>query len=139
MKNKTNLYNATKKILKDVRFGNLSNRLNTDLSSEDSEFVADFNNMLESIADREAMIKEYQAYILEQTEHLKSLFNMLNEGAMTLSEDLKIITINDMLIKWLRKNKNKLIGLNITEALKPYTIKELSSNKTTSDNELKKS
>ncbi len=129
MKNKTNLYNATKKILKDVRFGNLSNRLNTDLFLEDSEFVADFNNMLESIADREAMIKEYQAYILEQTEHLKSLFNMLNEGAMTLSEDLKIVTVNDMLAKWLRKNKNKLIGLNITEALKPYTIKELSSNK----------
>ena len=91
MKNKTNLYNATKKILKDVRFGNFSNRLNPDLFLEDAEFVNDFNNMLESIIDREEMIKEYQSYILEQTEHLKSLFNMLNEGAMTLSDDFKII------------------------------------------------
>ena len=129
MKNKTNLYNATKKILKEVRFGNLSNRLNSDLFQEDIEFVNDFNNMLESIIDREEMIKEYQAYILEQAEHLKSLFNMLNEGAMTLSEDFKIITVNDMQAKWLRKTKQKLIGLSIFDILKPYNIKEFSSNK----------
>ncbi len=129
MRTKTDLYQATKKILKEVRFGNLSSRLSIKHFPCDVEFVNDFNNMLEAVIDREKMINEYQNYILDQSEHLKSLFNMLNEGAMTLSEDFKIITINDLQTKWFRKHKKDLVGDYIFDVLKNYTIREFPSNR----------
>lgn len=129
MLKKTDLYKATKKILKDIRFGKLSERLALEKFPEDAEFVTDFNNMLETIEDREAMIAEYKNYIFNQNEHLKNLFNMLNEGAITISDDYKILSVNDIQAKWLRKSKKYLVDTPITQVLKKYTIREYPSNK----------
>ncbi|MCQ2957432.1 MAG: HAMP domain-containing histidine kinase [Candidatus Gastranaerophilales bacterium] len=122
MLNKFDLYNNVKKILKEVRFGNLSNRLSLDKYTDDTDFINDFNNMLEALDDRENMIKEYQNTMQANNEYLKALFNMLNEGAMTLSEDLKILTINTTLVKWLRKSKTNLIGQYLPDILKKYSV-----------------
>lgn len=129
MLKKTDLYKATKKILKDIRFGKLSERLALEKFPEDAEFVTDFNNMLETIEDREAMIAEYKNYIFNQNEHLKNLFNMLNEGAITISDDYKILSVNDIQAKWLRKSKKYLVDTPIIQVLKKYTIREYPSNK----------
>jgi len=135
MTKKIDLYNATKKILKEVRFGNLSSRLNADLFPEDADFINDFNSMLETINDREKMIFEYKNFILDQSEYLKNLFNMLNEGAMTISENFEILSINDTLSKWFRKTKKNLVGISLFKILKKYTIKEYPSNKIINDYE----
>ena len=128
MLNKSNLYNSVKKILKDVRFGNLSNKLSVKNFSDDIEFVNDFNNMIEALKDRENMIKEYQNITQANNEYLKALFNMLNDGAMTLSEDLKILSVNNTLIKWLRKSKKFLVGQNLSDILKKYSVCDLQNN-----------
>ncbi len=128
MLNKTNLYNLVKKISKEVRFGNLLNRISPNDFTEDKEFINDFNNMLDAISDREKMIKEYQSIILSNNEFLKSMFNMLNEGALSLSENFDIITINDTQTKWFRQQKKKLIGENILNILKNYTITDFETN-----------
>jgi len=122
---KINLYERVKKILKDIRFGILSNRINPKQFPKDEEFVKDFNNMLDALSDREKMIKEYQATIISNNEYLQSLFNMLNEFAMTLSEDFKIITVNDAQAKVFRQSKKTLTGKNLFNILKKYEIKDL--------------
>ena len=87
MKNKTNLLTRIKNILKEVRFGNFSSRLPQDVPDEDKEFVTDFNNMLESLQDRENMITENQGIFLAKSEYQKQLFDMLNEGIISVSND----------------------------------------------------
>ena len=67
----------------------------------------DFNSMIEAVSDREKMVSEYQDFVEGQAEHLRVLFNLLNEGAMTLSEDFKILSINDTQLKWFGKNIKK--------------------------------
>jgi len=128
MLNKSNLYNGVKKILKEVRFGNLSNKLSSKQFADDIEFVNDFNNMIEALKDRENMIKEYQNITQANNEYLKALFNMLNEGAMTLSEDLKILSVNNSFVKWLRKSKKNLIGLYLPDVLQKYSVYDLQNN-----------
>lgn len=130
---KTNLYERVKKILKDVRFGILSNRINSKQFPNDTEFVKDFNNMLDALSDREKMIKEYQATIVSNNEYLQSLFNMLNEAAMTLSEDFKIITVNDAQAKLFRQTKKSLTGKNLFGILKKYEIKDLETSQKIDD------
>jgi len=125
MTKKLNLYTIVKNILKEVRFGNLSSRINDDLFPNDTEFVKDFNNMIDAISDREKMIKEYQATILSKNEYLKSLFNMLNESAMTIAEDFTIININDVQAKLFRKTKRQLIGKKLPDILKKYKITDV--------------
>ena len=80
MQKEIDLYNSTKKILKEVRFGNLSSRLDVRNFPKDADFVNDFNNMLETINDREKMILEYKNFILGQSEYLKNLFNLLTKS-----------------------------------------------------------
>ena len=130
MQTKTNLFEKVKKILKDVRFGILSNRINPKQFPNDTEFVKDFNNMIDAISDREKMIKEYQATIINTNEYLQSLFNMLNDAAMTLSEDFKIITVNDAQAKLFRQSKKSLISKTLFNILKKYEIKDLETGQT---------
>lgn len=129
MQNNPNLYKTLKQTLKEMRFGNLSNRISPQNFPEDTDFINDFNAMIEAFNDREKMIAEYQKYIEDQSEHLKSLFNMLNEGAMTLSEDFKILSINDTQVQWFKKTKKSLIGADFLKILNIYKISEYPTGK----------
>ena len=122
MKDKTNLLIRIKNILREVRFGNFSSRLPVNVSPEDKEFVSDFNNMLESLQDRESMLSENQGIFLAKTEYLKTLFDMLNEGIISVSKDLKILSVNKIQEKWFRISHKKLVGKNLLDVIKKYKI-----------------
>ncbi|MCR4881789.1 MAG: HAMP domain-containing histidine kinase [bacterium] len=122
MKRRTNLLVRIKNILKEVRFGNFSNRLPEDAAEEDKEFVIDFNNMLESLQDRENMISENQGIFLAKTEYLKNLFDMLNEGIISVNKDLKILSVNKTQAKWFRIKHKKLFGMKLPDVLSKYKI-----------------
>ena len=59
------------------------------------------------------MGKEFQDIMYGKNKYLETLFNLINDGIMTLSEDFKILAINDTFSTWLRKTKSKLINSNI--------------------------
>lgn len=128
MKNKNNLLTRIKNILREVRFGNFSSRLPINVSSEDEEFVSDFNNMLESLQDRENMLSENQGIFLARTEYLKTLFDMLNEGIISISQDLKILSINKIQAKWFRIPYKKLLGMNLKDIINKYKIYDQNGN-----------
>lgn len=122
MKNKANLLIRIKNILKEVRFGNFSSRLPLDVSTEDKEFVTDFNNMLESLQDREYMLSENQGIFLAKSEYLKKLFDMLNEGIISVSKDLKILSVNKIQADWFKIPHKKLFGMKLPDILQKYSI-----------------
>ena len=122
MKNKSNLLTRIKNILKEVRFGNLSSRLSVDTSDENKELAEDFNSMLESLQDRERMLTENQGFFLAKTEYLKNLFDMLNEGIIVVTEELKILSINKIQAQWLRMEHKKLFGMYLPEVFEKYKI-----------------
>ena len=122
MKNKTNLLTRIKNILKEVRFGNFSSRLPLTVSDEDFEFVTDFNNMLESLQDREDMLSENQGIFLAKSEYQKKLFDMLNEGIISVSKDFKILSVNKIQADWFRISHKKLLGMKLTDVIKKYKI-----------------
>ncbi len=110
------------RIAKDVRYGNLSSRLDNKKFSQYSEIVEDINNMLESIEDRENMIKEYQAFLKQKSLSLANIFNNMREGILTLSEDYKILQINVICAKRFGLPSNKLVNKNIFDVLKQFKI-----------------
>lgn len=110
------------RIAKDVRYGNLSLRIDNKKFSQYSDIVEDINNMLESIEDRENMIKEYQSFLRQKSLSLANIFNNMREGILTLSEDYKILQINVMCAKRFNTSPNKLINKNIFDVLKKYKI-----------------
>ena len=122
MKNKNNLLVRIKSILKEVRFGNFSNRLPEDIESDDRDFVADFNNMLESLQDRENMLYETQGIFLDKTEYLRTLFDMLNEGIISVSKEMKILSVNKPQAKWFRIPHKELFGMMLYDVLRKYNI-----------------
>ena len=122
MKTKNNLLIRIKNILKEVRFGNFSNRLPLNVPAEDKEFVVDFNNMLESLQDREYMLSENQGIFLAKSEYLKTLFDMLNEGIISVSKDLKILSVNKIQANWFKIPHKKLFGMKLTDIISKYNI-----------------
>lgn len=122
MKNKNNLLVRIKNILKEIRFGNLSSRLSYDFAQADKEFVNDFNNMLESLQDRERMLNENQGIFLAKSEYLNTLLNMLNEGVISTDKDLNILSVNQTQACWFNKKQNKLLGKNLFSIIRKYNI-----------------
>ncbi len=110
------------KIAKDVRYGNFSSRIDIKKFSENQEIIEDINKMLESIEDRENMIKEYQNFLKQKSLSFANIFNNMREGILTLSEDYRILQINFICAKRLNISPNKLINKNIFDVLKKYKI-----------------
>ena len=110
------------KIAKDVRYGNLSSRLDGKNFPNYLEIIDDINNMIESIEDRENMIKEYQNFLKQKSLSFANIFNNMREGILTLSNDYKILQINFICAKRFNSSPNKLINKNIFDILKKYKI-----------------
>ncbi|MDD3594317.1 MAG: PAS domain-containing sensor histidine kinase [Candidatus Gastranaerophilales bacterium] len=110
------------KVIKAVRYGDLSKRIDTSKNIENVNTAVNFNKMIEACEDRERMLEEYRINLLEKTEYLGMLFNLMSEGLMILSEDYKIIRVNAKQVEWLHKSKKDLIGKSIFDVLKKYDI-----------------
>lgn len=78
------------KTAKEVRYGNLSRRLRSSLTEETKSIAKDINNMIETLNDREVMIKSYQAELEGQKNDLENMVRMQEDFTATLTHDLKV-------------------------------------------------
>lgn len=78
------------KTAKEVRYGNLSRRLRSSLTDETKSIAKDINNMIETLNDREVMIKAYQAELEGQKANLEAMVTMQEDFTATLTHDLKV-------------------------------------------------
>ena len=74
----------------EVRYGNLSRRLRSSLTSDTKLIAENINRMIEALSDRELMIKVYQNELEEQKNELEELVKIQEDFTATLTHDLKI-------------------------------------------------
>lgn len=85
-----NFLNKISITVQEVRYGNFSHRLNTEQIKETKKLSETINKMIESLYDRELMIKAYQAELETQTQDLSEMLNMQRNLTATLTHDLKV-------------------------------------------------
>lgn len=78
------------KTINSVRYGNLHERLNEETLTLLPNFAQSVNSMIDSIADRENMIKEYQNDLNKKIEALKEIEQLKEDFVATLTHDLKV-------------------------------------------------
>lgn len=78
------------KTVNSVRWGNLFERVNEDLCSLIPNFAQSINSMIDSLADRENMIKEYQNELNKKIDVLKEVEELKEDFVATLTHDLKV-------------------------------------------------
>lgn len=74
----------------EVRYGNLSRRLRSSLTSDTKLIAENINRMIEALTDRELMIKAYQSELEEQKNELEELVKIQQDFTATLTHDLKV-------------------------------------------------
>ena len=119
MQNNPNLYKTLKQTLKEMRFGNLSNRISPQNFPEDTDFINDFNAMIEAFNDREKMIIEYQAELMRQNKLLESVINSLSDGILIINEKFDILRATPKILKWFGIKGKDIIGKNVFEFIQP--------------------
>lgn len=88
-KNKTAL-RAIIKTINSVRYGNLYERVNEESFALFPNLAQSVNSMIESIVDREDMIKEYQNDLNKKIDALKEVEQLKEDFVATLTHDLKV-------------------------------------------------
>ena len=78
------------KIINSVRYGNLYERVNEEISQTFPNLAQSVNSMIESIVDREDMIKEYQNDLSRKIDALKEIEKLKEDFVATLTHDLKV-------------------------------------------------
>ncbi len=109
---------------KSVRYGNLSKRIKIDNDDKISKIFENINKMIESLEDREEMVKAYQIELEEQKEFLESIFNALSDGLVRTSEDFSILGVNPTVLQWLNKNESDVYGKKFFDFFKFKNQKE---------------
>lgn len=74
----------------EVRYGNLSRRLRSSLTSDTKLIAENVNRMIEALIDRELMIKAYQTELEDQKNELEELVKIQQDFTATLTHDLKV-------------------------------------------------
>ena len=78
------------KIINSVRYGNLHERVNNDVASILPSLSNSINSMIESIVDREDMIKEYQNDLSKKIDVLTEIEELKEDFVATITHDLKV-------------------------------------------------
>ena len=84
------LLRSLTKTINSVRYGNLYERVNDEISQTFPNLAQSVNSMIESIVDREDMIKEYQNDLSKKINVLKELEELKEDFVATLTHDLKV-------------------------------------------------
>lgn len=80
----------------EVRYGNLSRRLRSSLTSDTKLIAENINRMIEALSDRELMIKAYQMELEEQKTDLEEMVKLQQDFTATLTHDLKVPIIAEI-------------------------------------------
>ena len=111
------------KTINSVRYGDLTKKLeNVDLPNSEP-LVESLNRMIETLNDRENMIREYQSELTKKNNFLSALLNSLSDGMIVFNDKQVIIDANKNIKKWLKNTK--IIGSRISDYIsvsegKPY-------------------
>ena len=84
------LLRSLTKTINSVRYGNLYERVNDEISEIFPNLAQSVNSMIESIVDREDMIKEYQNDLSKKINVLKEIEKLKEDFVATLTHDLKV-------------------------------------------------
>ena len=84
------LLRSLAKTINSVRYGNLYERVNDEISQTFPNLAQSVNSMIESIVDREDMIKEYQNDLSKKINVLKEIEELKEDFVATLTHDLKV-------------------------------------------------
>ena len=84
------LLNTLTKTINSVRYGNLYERVNEEIFQTFPNLAQSVNSMIESIVDREDMIKEYQNDLSKKIDALKEIEKLKEDFVATLTHDLKV-------------------------------------------------
>lgn len=104
-KKKTTLRGIIKTI-NSVRYGNLYERVNDEAFQVFPNLSRSVNSMIESIVDREDMIKEYQNDLNKKIDALKEIEQLKEDFVATLTHDLKVpILAEKNMLNFLLDNK----------------------------------
>ena len=90
------------KTINSVRYGNLFERINNETLEVFPKLSKSVNSMIESIVDREDMIKEYQNDLNKKIDVLTEVEELKEDFVATLTHDLKvpILAEKNMLSFW---------------------------------------
>ena len=78
------------KTVNSVRYGNLYERINEDIEKVFPNLSHSINSMIESIVDREDMIKEYQSDLSKKIDVLTEVEELKEDFVATITHDLKV-------------------------------------------------
>ena len=78
------------KTINSVRYGNLYERVHKETFDVFPNLAQSVNSMIESIVDREDMIKEYQNDLNKKIDVLKEVEELKEDFVATLTHDLKV-------------------------------------------------
>lgn len=100
------MLNTVLKVINSVRYGNLYDRVNEQTCSLIPNFVQSINSMIDSLADRETMIKEYQNDLSKKLDSLQEVEQLKEDFVATLTHDLKVpILAEKNMLSFLLTNK----------------------------------
>ena len=101
-KNITDYLGDVNTIADSVRYGNLAVRADTQSPKETAKLTDSLNRMIETLNDREQMIREYQSELTKKNTILETLLNSLSDGIIVCDENFVILNTNLNFKKWLK-------------------------------------
>lgn len=87
-------------VVNSVRYGNLSVRADSYSPKETVKLTKSINRMIETLNDREQMIREYQYELTKKNNFMAALLNTLSDGILVCDEDFVVIDANTNISKW---------------------------------------
>lgn len=121
--NITEYFGDVNSIVNSIRYGDLSVRADATAQNEAAKLAENLNRMIETLNDRENMIREYQSELTKKNNFLSALLNSLSDGMLVFNDKLVIIDANKNIKKWLKNPK--IIGSKLSDYIsvsdgKPY-------------------
>ncbi len=101
--------------VKAVRYGDLSKRLLSPEIKHSTHITENINNMIESIEDRELMIKSYRLELEKEAKKLEAIFHSITEGIVIISEKGLILKANPTFLKWIDLSEKNILNRDIME------------------------
>lgn len=110
--------NLINKAIKSATDGDLKQKIELSDDNILSNLSENINQMLKSMYKRESQIKSYQEELRAKKENLEAIFDSSTDGIMTLSSDLKVISVNPTITKWVGLASEKIVGNPFNEFVK---------------------
>jgi signal transduction histidine kinase len=98
--------------------GDLTQKVEIKKTNICSSIAENLNSMLNAMNKRQAELKNYQEELRSKKENLEAIFNSSTDGLMTLSQDLKIISVNPTITQWFGVSSERIVGNHFNEFVK---------------------